>query len=160
MTASKLVCLGKQISTLKAMSDIDRMILSDATFEKVCECVVGHLVELTGCGAAAVIAKDADAPRYAKMVSFAGEKYEHERIASPQENADQDSEEMHVLQLANTDREEAPYRDYFEAHGQAHVVVIPVILNGDLKGRLFARVLADPARTAPLYSCKPSATGD
>ena len=128
--------LGKQISTLKAMSDIDRMILSDATFEKVCECVVGHLVELTGCGAAAVIAKDADAPRYAKMVSFAGEKYEHERIASPQENADQDSEEMHVLQLANTDREEAPYRDYFEAHGQAHVVVIPVILNGDLKGRL------------------------
>jgi diguanylate cyclase (GGDEF)-like protein len=127
--------LGQQIATLKAMSDIDRMILSGSTFEEVCECVVGHLVELSDCSGVAVVAKDDDSPNRAKMISYDGTGFEHERILAPQETG-ADSTKMRVIDIASTDRTEAPYKEYFESAGQDTVVVIPVILNGDLKGRL------------------------
>ena len=60
--------LGRQISALEAMSGIDRMILSGTKFEEVSEDVVGHLVGLTKCNAAAVIARDADARTKGKMI--------------------------------------------------------------------------------------------
>jgi hypothetical protein len=39
--------LGRQIATLKAMSKIDRLILSGAEFEEVAEDVIDHLIKLT-----------------------------------------------------------------------------------------------------------------
>ncbi|MGB5721906.1 MAG: HAMP domain-containing protein, partial [Woeseiaceae bacterium] len=61
--------LGRQISTLEALSGIDRMILSGTKFEEVAEDVVKHLVGLINCNAAAVIVRDVDASHKAKMIS-------------------------------------------------------------------------------------------
>ena len=72
-----------EISALEAMSGIDRMILSGTKFEDVSEDVVGHLVELTRCQSASVIARDADAPSKGKMISSCGEGFMHERIDLP-----------------------------------------------------------------------------
>ena len=77
--------LSHQISTLEAMSSIDRLILAGAGFEEVSECVVKHLVNLTGCKAAGVIARDQDTPHWAKMISVHADKFVHERISLPME---------------------------------------------------------------------------
>ena len=67
--------LGRQISALEAMSGIDRMILSGTKFEDVSEDVVGHLVELTSCQSASVIARDNDAPSKGIMISSCGKEF-------------------------------------------------------------------------------------
>ena len=77
--------LGGQISTLKAMSEIDRQILSGAKFEQVSECVLRHLGEITGYEATAVIARDDDRHKYGKLISAHNDEILHERIALPAE---------------------------------------------------------------------------
>ena len=127
--------LGRQISTLEAMSGIDRMILSGTKFEDVSEDVVGHLVKLTRCESAAVIARDVDAPDNGKMISLHEGELVHERIELPNDVGHSWCQPRQV-DIAMVDESDAPYRSRFQSYGQGFVVLIPVILNEDLKGVL------------------------
>lgn len=127
--------LGRQISALEAMSGIDRMILSGTKLEEVSEDVVGHLLELTGCGAAAVIARDVDAPTKGKMISLHCGDLHHERIELPADVGHHWCQPRQVS-IAQVDESDAPYKPRFECYGQEFVVLIPVILSNDLKGVL------------------------
>ncbi|RLA28388.1 MAG: hypothetical protein DRR11_16745 [Gammaproteobacteria bacterium] len=127
--------LGRQIETLKAMSKIDRLILSGADFEEVSEDVICHLIKLTGFEAAAVIARDTDAPSRAKMISWFEDEFIHERVSLPQELGHEWCQPREVA-LAEIDGSFAPYKERFLKFGLKYVVLIPVILNDDLKGIL------------------------
>jgi len=127
--------LGQQISTLKAMSEIDRQILSGAKFEQVSECVLEHLLEITGFDAAAVIARDEDTPQWARMISAHGDEIVHERVALPAEMGHQWCQPRQVS-LAEVDEEVAPYRPRFCSYDVNYVALLPVIQKDDLKGIL------------------------
>lgn len=127
--------LGRQISTLEAMSGIDRLILSGTKFEGVAEDVVRHLIALTNCDAAAVIARDVDAPTKAKMISYFEGEFCHERIDLP---ADMNNRwcQPRQVSIAEVEPVEAPYKRRFEIYGQDNGVLIPVVLDKELKGVL------------------------
>ena len=127
--------LGRQIKTMKAMSKIDKMILSGADFEEVSEGMIEHLVELTRVEAIAVIARDSDAPSLAKMISWHEDKYNHERISLPQELGHEWCQPRQV-EVSQVNGAFAPYKERFLSFGLRYVVIIPVILNDDLKGIL------------------------
>ena len=127
--------LGRQISALEAMSGIDRMILSGTKFEDVSEDVVGHLVELTSCQSASVIARDIDAPSKGKMISSCGKEFIHERIDLPG-GIDHNWCQPRQVDISQVDEQQAPYKARFEAFGHSFVVLVPVILNEQLKGVL------------------------
>ncbi|MGI9200622.1 MAG: putative bifunctional diguanylate cyclase/phosphodiesterase [Woeseiaceae bacterium] len=127
--------LGGQISTLKAMSEIDQQILSGAKFEQVSECVLQHLVEITGYEAAAVIARDDDRLKFAKLISAFDDEILHERIALPVEMGHSWCQPRQVS-LEEVDDSVAPYRDRFLSFGTRYVALIPVVLQDDLKGIL------------------------
>jgi diguanylate cyclase (GGDEF)-like protein len=127
--------LGRQISTLEAMSEIDRQILSGAKFEQVSESVVSHLTEITGYEAAAVIAHDAETPNWAKMISTSAGEVVHERIALPKEMGHHWCQPRQVSLLEASDMI-APYRARFRSYGIKFVALIPVVLKDDLKGIL------------------------
>ncbi len=127
--------LSRQISTMEAMSGIDRLILSGTGFEQVSERVIGHLIGLTGCEAAAVIARDTDTPHWAKMISSNGEEFIHERMSLPMELGHSWCQPRQVsLQQAN--EAIAPYKHRFLGFGVSNAVLIPVVLDNDLKGIL------------------------
>ena len=127
--------LGRQISTLEALSGIDRMILSGTKFEEVAEDVVKHLVGLIDCNAAAVIVRDVDAPQKAKMISFFNGEYLHERIDVPGDLHREWREPRQVV-MSEISPTLAPYRNRFLDYGQKHAVLIPVTLDTDVKGVL------------------------
>lgn len=127
--------LGRQISTLKAMSEIDRQILSGAKFEQVSECVLEHLLEITGFDAAAVIARDDDTPNWARMISAHEDEILHERIALPVEMGHQWCQPRQVA-LVEVDSDVAPYRSRFLSYDANFVALLPVVLKDDLKGIL------------------------
>jgi len=127
--------LGRQISTLEAMSGIDRMILSGTRFEEVSEDVVKHLTGLTKCSAAAVIARDVHGANRAKMISLHEGEFTHERISLPHDIGNQWCQPRQVS-VGEVDGKVAPYKERFEAYGQNYVVVIPVIMHEDIKGIL------------------------
>lgn len=127
--------LGRQISTLEAMSGIDRMILSGTRFEDVSEDVVKHLVALTHCSAAAVIARDIHSANKAKMISLHKGEFTHERISLPHDMGNQWCQPRQVS-VGEVDARVAPYKERFEAYEQNYVVVIPVIMQEDIKGIL------------------------
>ena len=127
--------LGRQISTLEAMSGIDRLILSGAEFEEVSESVVKHLVNLTGSKAAGVIARDPDTPHWAKMISRCGDDFVHERISLPMELGHNWCQPRQVS-VEDVSPSVAPYKGRFLSYNVTHVVLIPVVLEDDLKGIL------------------------
>ena len=127
--------LGRQITALEAMSGIDRMILSGTKFEDVSEDVVGHLVELTSCQSASVIARDADAPAKGKMISSCGGEFIHERIDLPS-GIDNSWCQPRQVDIAQVDELQAPFKVRFEDFGHPFVVLVPVVLNEHLKGVL------------------------
>jgi len=127
--------LGRQISTLEAMSGIDRLILSGAKFEDVSESVVKHLVNLTGCKAAGVIARDTDTPHWAKMISVYEEDFVHERISLPMELGHNWCQPRQVS-VEEVNAVVAPYKARFLSYNVTNVVLIPVVLEDDLKGIL------------------------
>jgi diguanylate cyclase (GGDEF)-like protein len=127
--------LSRQINTMKAMSKIDKMILSGADFEEVSEGLVEYLVDLTRVDAVAVIARDSDAPSLAKMISWHDDEYIHERISLPQELGHEWCQPRQV-KVAETNGTFAPYKERFLSFGLPYVVIIPVILHDDLKGIL------------------------
>ncbi|MCP5093317.1 MAG: EAL domain-containing protein [Gammaproteobacteria bacterium] len=127
--------LGRQISTLEAMSGIDRLILSGTKFEGVAEDVVRHLIALTSCDAAAVIARDIDDPTKAKMISHFEGEFCHERIDLPggMNHRWCQPRQVNIAEVKST---EAPYKTRFEAYNQDNAVLIPVVLDKELKGVL------------------------
>jgi diguanylate cyclase (GGDEF)-like protein len=127
--------LERQISTLEAVSDIDRMILSGASFEDVSETVIAHVKGLTRCDAAAVIARDNDTPHWAKMISSADTEPLHERIALPLELGNQWCQPRQVA-LEEVDASVAPYKERFLGYGVNHVALIPVVTKEKLNGIL------------------------
>lgn len=129
--------LGHQISTLEAMSEIDRLILSGAEFEDVAENVIVTLTGLTGCEAGGVIARarDTDTPYWAKMITSSKREFTHERISSPLELGSQLGQPRQV-ELENSSFTVAPYRERFLSYGLKFAVEIPVGLNEDLRGIL------------------------
>ncbi len=127
--------LSRQISALEAMSGIDRMILSGTKLEEVSEDVVGHLLNLTNCEAAAVIARDVDARDQAQMISRHEGQTFQDRIRLPSDVGHNWCQPRQVC-LAKVSETDAPYKVRFETFGQSHVVLVPVILEDDLKGVL------------------------
>jgi diguanylate cyclase (GGDEF)-like protein len=127
--------LDLQIATLKAMSEIDRSILSGAEFEEVSEDVIDHLIDLTGYESAAIIARDVDGRNEAKMISWCEGQFIHERISLPQ-HPGHDWCRPSEVQVKLVDPAVAPYRERFLSFGMRYVLMIPVILNDDLKGIL------------------------
>ena len=127
--------LGSQISTLEAMSGIDRLILSGAKFEEVSESVIRHIVNLTGCDVGGVIARDADTPHWAKMISADDQGFVHERISLPMELGHNWCQPRQVF-LEETSATVAPYKARFQGYGVKNVVLIPVVLDDELKGIL------------------------
>jgi diguanylate cyclase (GGDEF)-like protein len=127
--------LGRQIATLKAMSKIDRLILSGAEFEEVSEDVIDHLIKLTGYESAAIIARDVDGRNEAKMISWCEDKFIHERIALPKELG-HDWCQPREVEVKLVDPAVAPYRERFLSYGLRYVLIIPVVLNDELKGIL------------------------
>jgi diguanylate cyclase (GGDEF)-like protein len=134
--------ISHQISALEAMSGIDRMILKGTKLEEVSEDVVAHLIELTQCESAAVIARDVDAPTVGKMISLHDSVIYHDRIELPEDVGNRWCQPRQVV-LGTVDSEIAPYADRFMSFDHSYVVLIPVVLDDDLKGVLllgFSRV--------------------
>jgi diguanylate cyclase (GGDEF)-like protein len=127
--------LDAQIDTLKAMSDIDRLILAGAEIEEVGEKVINSLVNLVRCESAGIIACDPDSPAWAKMITWHDEDFSHERIALPQ-GAGHEWCKPRKVEIDLVDEIVAPYKARFQAYGQKHVVIIPVVLEKVLKGVL------------------------
>ncbi|MBT8067727.1 MAG: EAL domain-containing protein [Gammaproteobacteria bacterium] len=127
--------LGGQIATLQAMSGIDRMILAGTKFEDVSEDVVKHLISLTNCSAAAVIARDVDAPNKGRMVSLFKGEVATDRIDLPGRLSN-DWCQPRQVSLAEVESSAAPYKTRFQDYGQKFVVLIPVVLNTEIKGVL------------------------
>ncbi len=127
--------LGRQIATLKAMSQIDRLILSGAEFEEVAEDVINHLIKLTDYESAAIIAKDVDGLHEAKMISWCNGQFIHERIGLPHELGHEWCQPSEV-EVKMINPAIAPYRKRFLSYGMRYVLLIPVILNDELKGIL------------------------
>lgn len=127
--------LSRQITTLEAMSGIDRLILSGATFEEVSEAVVRHLINLSGCKAAGVIARDNDTPHWAKMISCSGDEFVHERMPLPMELGHNWCQPRQVS-IEDVSPSVAPYKARFLSYNVGHVLLIPVVLDDDLKGIL------------------------
>jgi diguanylate cyclase (GGDEF)-like protein len=111
------------------------MILSGATFEDVSESVVKNLISLTGCKAAGVIARDNDTPHWAKMISASGEEFVHERISLPMELGHNWCQPRQVS-VEDVSPTVAPYKARFLSYNVKHVVLVPVVLEDDLKGIL------------------------
>ena len=124
-----------QIESLEAMSGLDQLILSGAKFEEVSEGVIEQLISLSGCNAAAVIAKDDDSQHWAKMISSHGGDSRHERMALPMDVGHQWCQPRQV-DLSAADTSVAPYKSRLQSYGQNHAVIIPIILDDELKGVL------------------------
>ncbi len=127
--------LSQQITTLEAMSSIDRLILSGAEFEEVSEAVVRHLMTMSGCKAAGVIARDTDTPHWAKMISCHGDEFLHERMPLPMELGHNWCQPRQVS-VEEVSPSVAPYKSRFLSYNISHVTLIPVVLDDDLKGIL------------------------
>ncbi|MDX1404837.1 MAG: diguanylate cyclase, partial [Woeseiaceae bacterium] len=125
--------LDRQIATLKAMSNIDRLILSGVEFEEIAEVVINHLIELTDYEAAGIIAKDTDGLSEAKMISWCGGQFVHERVSLPQDASREWCQPAEV-EVKMIDPAIAPYRKRFMSYGTRFVLLIPVILNDELQG--------------------------
>ena len=127
--------LGRQIDAMKAMSDIDRMILSGASFGDVSEKVVAYLADIAGCDAAAVIGQASETSNWARMISTHDGAILREHIALPKELGHDwcQPRQVDLLEIAD---ENSPYKARFLGYGQRYVVLIPVVLHDQLMGIL------------------------
>jgi diguanylate cyclase (GGDEF)-like protein len=127
--------LGQQIELLEAMSDIDQLILTGASLDEVSETVIERLMKLTQCEAAAVIAAGKASTHQVRMISRWEGKTSHDLIALPEELGT-DWYQPRQVSIDEIDEQVAPYKKRFVEYGQKYVVIIPVVLNNDLKGIL------------------------
>lgn len=125
--------MGRQIDMLGAMSEIDKLILTGGSIEKVCDAVTQHLMRLTNCDAVAVIT-DLDEQRdQATIFAMRGELVVKGSIdisslpASLLASAGADAQdvEMHWL--------DDEVRSLFDV-GRDRVAAVPVLLQQELLG--------------------------
>ncbi|MGB5411978.1 MAG: EAL domain-containing protein [Woeseiaceae bacterium] len=145
--------VGAQISTLEAMSEIDRLILSNVRLEDIAENILGHVRDLTGAEVVAMVARKKETPYEARMMSFFREELFHDDVLLPTEVGNQWYEPRQVV-LDEVSEDLAPYKERFAAFGQNYVMLFPVVLDDDLKGLLLvgSRRSID-ARNQNLKSC-------
>lgn len=127
--------IGHQISTLEAMSGIDRLILTGSKLDEVSHDVVAHLIELMGCESAGVIARDSEAPDVGTLISAHDGEVTSERIELHSLNGSKWLQPCR-LDLSDAGSETVPFVKKFPVYGQEYIVVLPVLLNDKLKGAL------------------------
>ena len=127
--------LRDQIEMLEAMSRMDRMILTGASFEEVAEHVIKNVQVLTRSNAVAVVARDDQAVHQANMISCHNGEFARDAIALPKDLGNDWCQPRQVA-LELVDEKVAPYRQTFLDFGQKFVVIIPVVLHDDIKGIL------------------------
>ncbi len=127
--------LGNQIATLEAMSEIDRLILSNLKLEDVAQNILEYVRTLTDVESAAVIARFPHTPYEAQMFSICGHEMLNETVAIPTEPGHKWCQPRQVS-LLEVDDEVAPYKQRFRAYGQRFVLLVPVVLDDELKGVL------------------------
>ena len=88
---------------------------------------------------AAVIARDADSPEIGKMISLHAGILYHDRIELPSDVGHSWCQPRQVA-LDTVDSDNAPYADRFASFDQSYVVLMPVVLNDDLKGVLLRKL--------------------
>ncbi len=124
--------LGRQIGMLEAMSEIDQLILSGATFEEVCRAVTGHLTRLTSSGTVGVLARNGGADAKPQLIIA----HADEVFCEDAELPEQKPSGVRIVELAEAVSGEAVWVRRFMECGQRYVAVIPVLLHDDLKGLL------------------------
>jgi len=127
--------VGSQISTLEAMAEIDRLILSNVRLEDIAENILGHVKELTGVEAVAMIARKKETPYQARMMSVFRDEFFHDDVSLPTDVGNQWYQPRQVI-LDDISDDLAPYKQRFDTFGQHYVMLIPVVLDVDLKGLL------------------------
>jgi diguanylate cyclase (GGDEF)-like protein len=127
--------LQNHIKTLQAMSKIDRLILTGASFEEVSQDVIKHLLAMTEADSAAIVVRDPHSPTRAKMISSAGGQFRHERIPLPKELGVYWKKPRQVV-LTESDKAVVPYSRRFLTWGHNYAAVVPVLLKKKLKGIL------------------------
>ena len=127
--------MKEQIEMLEAMSRMDRLILTGASFEEVAEHVIRNVLALTRTDAVAVVARDDEAVHQANMICCHNGEFSREVIALPKDLGNDWCQPRQVA-LEVVDAKVAPYRDKFLELGQKFVVIIPVVLHDNIKGIL------------------------
>ncbi len=127
--------IENQISVLEAMSGIDRLILTGTKFDEVSENVVAQLIHLTGCKSAAVIARDSDDLDVGTMISMHNADVNHERIVFPKDLREHWVEPQQVS-LEDVCESGNGHQRRFTDYGQHFLVLLPVVLNDQIKGML------------------------
>ncbi len=136
--------LGRQISALEALSDIDRLILTGAKLDQVSERVLRYLIDVVDYGAAGVIIRAPDAPGMGSMISAkAGEGSQTQRIRFPTRVRNSSDVSRDTRQAVVVARD-APVADRFSQLGYPVAVYLPVLLGNKVKGLL---VLGLPTET-------------
>jgi len=125
--------IGNQVSVLEAMSGIDRLILTGTKFEEVSENVVAHVIHLTGCKSAAVIARDSDDVDIGMMISMHRTTVNHERIEFPK-NLHEHWIQPQQVTLRDGHETDDGYERRFREYGQDFLLLLPVVLNDLVKG--------------------------
>ncbi len=125
--------LGNQIATLEAMSEIDRLILSNLKLEDVAQNILESVRELTEVETVAVIARLPHTPYEAQMFSICGRDMIGETVKIPTEPGHKWCQPRQVSLLEVGD-EIAPYKARFREYGQRFVLLVPVVLDEELKG--------------------------
>ena len=127
--------LGQQFDALKAMSDIDRLILSGADSAELARCLVRNLTGILDINTAAVIARDNKNSREARMITSQNGELTDDEIELP-EDLNRTWYQPRQVALEEVEDSEAPYADRFRSLGIAYAIVIPVVLEKDLMGMI------------------------
>ncbi|MEO1203781.1 MAG: diguanylate cyclase, partial [Pseudomonadota bacterium] len=127
--------LGQQFDALKAMSDIDRLILSGAESSELARCLVRNLTGILDIKTAAVIARDNKNSRQASMITSCNGKLSEDEIELP-EALNRTWYQPRQVSIDEVEVSEAPYADRFRELGIAYAIVIPVVLDKDLMGMI------------------------
>ena len=127
--------LGQQFDALKAMSDIDRLILSGADSAELARCLVRNLTGILDISTAAVIARENKNSRQARMITSRGGELSDDEIELP-EDLNRTWYQPRQVSLEEVEDSEAPYAGRFRSMGIAYAIVIPVVLEKDLMGMI------------------------
>ncbi len=127
--------LGQQFDALKAMSDIDRLILSGAESSELARCLVRNLTGILDINTAAVIARENKSSRQATMITSRGGKLSEDEIELP-EDLNRTWYQPRQVSIEEVELSEAPYAERFRELGIAYAIVIPVVLEKDLMGMI------------------------
>ena len=127
--------MGRQIDMLGAMSEIDKLILTGAGIEDVCEAVSQHLARLTNCDAVAIVTGlDGPVGKPAVIAVREGEV-----VSDLFESGAFSSELLSLARTGSANVDMSLLGDAIRPiveFGQTHVAIVPVLLQGELLGQI------------------------